>query len=418
AAAMIEAGKPVREADADVKEAIDFLNYYAAVAERMSARSDIESLPHEINTVLPVGRGVAVVIAPWNFPIAILTGMSAAALVMGNTVILKPAEQAMLCGLEVMNAYRGAGIPAGVVNFLPGTGEAIGPALVEDPRVAIVAFTGSREVGTNIIERTHGHLQGRGDIKKLIIEMGGKNACIIDSSADFDQAIPAVIYSAFGYAGQKCSALSRLIVLNDIYEEFVRRLCRAAECVVTGSSLDNMTVCGPVIDFEARQRLWRILQIAKESGTIIYQSPQWEETEGHYIPPTIVANLPEASPLLKEEIFGPVLAVIRVNTFAEALIAANASEYALTGGVFSRTPSSIERAKQELQVGNLYINRSITGAVVGRHPFGGYKMSGTGAKAGGADYLREFCIQRTISENVMRHGFAPLEEGFGERDQG
>ncbi|MCA9395336.1 MAG: proline dehydrogenase family protein [Candidatus Omnitrophica bacterium] len=410
ASAVIEVGKPLREADADVKEAIDFLNYYAWAAERMDRTADVMSLADEINTVVPVGRGVTAVIAPWNFPLAILTGMSAAALVMGNTVILKPAEQSMLCGLEVMNAYRGAGIPAGVVNFLPGRGEDVGVRLTDDERVKIIAFTGSRTVGTGIIERVHRDLGGRRDIKKLIVEMGGKNAAIVDGSADFDQAIPAVLASAFGFAGQKCSALSRLIVLDDIYDDFVARLCRAAPSVLTGSALDPLTGCGPVIDPDALQRIRKVLTDARDSGTVAYQAALPEGMPGYFIPPTIITGLPAASPLLREEIFGPVLAVLRAGTLAEALRIANDSDYALTGGIFSRTPSSIARAKRDLQVGNLYVNRIITGALVGRHPFGGYKMSGTGTKAGGAAYLREFCVERTISENVMRHGFAPLGE--------
>lgn len=417
AAAVLEAGKPLREADADVKEAIDFLNYYAWAAERLIRERDVMSLADEINTVVPVGRGVTAVIAPWNFPLAILTGMSAAAVVMGNTVILKPAEQSMLCGLEVMNAYRGVGIPAGVVNFLPGRGEDIGARLVDDERVKIIAFTGSREVGAGIIERAHRDPGSRKDIKKLIIEMGGKNAAIVDGSADFDQAIPAVLASAFGFAGQKCSALSRLIVLEEIYDDFVARLCRAAPSVVTGSALDPLTVCGPVIDSDARQRIQGVLTAAAQTGTIAYQAKLPTDLTGYYIPPTIVTDLPAASPLLKEEIFGPVLAVLRAGTLAEALRMANDSDYALTGGIFSRTPSSIARARQDLEVGNLYINRTITGAVVGRHPFGGYKLSGTGTKAGGAAYLREFCVERTVSENVMRHGFAPLGDDRREGDE-
>ncbi len=407
---VFEAGKPWREADADVKEAIDYLNFYAYAAEEIQRDQSLNSLPQEFNSLMLRPRGVTVVIAPWNFPIAILTGMSAAALVTGNTVVLKPAEQSVFCGWKVFEAYRQAGIPDGVVNFLTGEGETIGPLLVEDPRVAVIAFTGSKAVGLDIAKRANAPNNVGRYLKKLIIEMGGKNACIVDETADFDQAIPAVLHSAFSYAGQKCSALSRLIVVNSIYESFMSRLVQAAKSFPVGDPTQPHVKCGPVIEKGAQERILAAIEKGRKTGRILFQADIACLKEGYYVPPTIITDLPENFSLLQEEIFGPVLTATRVKTLDEALQKVNDTDFALTGGIFSRTPSHIEQAKKEFEVGNLYINRSITGAVVGRHPFGGYNMSGTGTKAGGINYLKEFCIERTISENISRHGFAPLEE--------
>ena len=402
-----EAGKSWREEDADVREAIDFLNYYANAVGILDQRQFLQSLPHEVNRVIFRGRGVAAVIAPWNFPIAILTGMSAAALVTGNTVILKPAEQASLCGWKVWEAFRHAGVPPGVINFLTGFGEDIGPALVEHPEVNVIAFTGSKDAGMDIIRRSSAGTSLY--VKKVICEMGGKNAVIIDETADFDQAIPAVLHSSFSYAGQKCSALSRLIVLESVYDHFVARLIQAAESFPAGHPANGFVRCGPVIDQEAWQRITRLIAKGRQQGQIIFHSEFSGFEDGTYIAPMIIADVGEHSVLWREEIFGPILLVKKAATFSDALRAANDSLYGLTGGVFSRTPSHIDRAVREFDVGNLYVNRSITGAVVGRQPFGGYRLSGTGTKAGSIDYLREFFLERTISENTSRHGFTPLD---------
>jgi RHH-type proline utilization regulon transcriptional repressor/proline dehydrogenase/delta 1-pyrroline-5-carboxylate dehydrogenase len=410
---VLEVGKPIREADADIKEAIDFLNYYAFTAEKMEAQRGLPSLPQEHNILSWRPRGVAAIIAPWNFPIAILTGMSAAALVTGNTVILKPAEQAMLCGWQVFEAYRQAGIPLGVINFLPGEGEVIGPPLVSDPRVALIAFTGSREVGCRIVQQANASVEQAGHIKKVIVEMGGKNAAIIDETADLDQTIPAVLQSAFGYAGQKCSALSRLYVLNTIFEMFVARLTAAAAAFPVGDPAEPLIRCGPLIDGSAYKKVSDWMLLARKTGKVLFESVPLQQGRGWYVPLMIVADLPEDSKILTQEIFGPLLAVIRVSSFQEALGKVNDSAFALTGAIFSRTPSHIDQAKREFEVGNLYINRQLTGAIVGRHPFGGYKMSGSGTKAGGSAYLQEFVIARTLSENVSRHGFTPDQEISG-----
>lgn len=404
---VYEVGKPWREADADVKEAIDFLNFYAYGAEQIQKDETTETLPDEINFTRPRPRGVAAVIAPWNFPLAIFTGMSSAALVTGNTVVLKPATQSVLTGWQLFSAYYEAGIPDGVVNFLSGSGQEIGPALVGDPDVAIVAFTGSKEVGLRIMAQANAIHRDQRQLKRCLIEMGGKNAAIVDETADFDQTIPAVLYSAFGYAGQKCSALSRLIVLDPIYESFVNRLARAASSFPFGNPINPETQCGPVIERAAQQRILSAIEEGRRSGRILFQADPSGFREGYYVPPTMICDLPRDSRLLREEIFGPVLSVIRVKTLDEAFERANETDYALTGGLFSRTPSHIERAKEEFEVGNLYINRQITGAIVGRHPFGGYNLSGTASKAGSIHYLREFYIERSVSENVSRHGFAP-----------
>jgi RHH-type proline utilization regulon transcriptional repressor/proline dehydrogenase/delta 1-pyrroline-5-carboxylate dehydrogenase len=404
-----EVGKPWREADADVKEAVDYLYFYARVAEESLGDSVTENLDDETNFLRPRGRGVAAVIAPWNFPLAILTGMSAACLVTGNTVILKPAEQALRSGWKVFEAYREAGIPAGVVNFLPGYGAEAGAALVNDSRVAMVAFTGSREVGLGIARAANAPAAGMSHLKKYVIEMGGKNAAIVDETADLDLALPAILDSAFGYAGQKCSALSRLIVLDSIYDFFLSRFLPAVASFPVGSAYDAGTRCGPLIDGEALARVQAAVAEGKSTGFLLGEGKA-PSGEGFFVAPSVFGELPAGSRLLEEEIFGPVLAVIRAKSFREALAIANRTPYGLTGGIFSRTPSNIEAAKRDMEVGNLYINRPITGAIVGRHPFGGYRLSGTGTKAGSADYLREFYLERTISENISRHGFAPLRE--------
>ncbi len=407
---VFEVGKPWREADGDVCEAIDYLEYYAAEAVKFFEKHPTEKLIHESNFTRPESRGVSAVIAPWNFPLAIITGMSAAALASGNTVILKPAEQSILMGWQLLRTYREAGFPQGTVNFLSGSGAELGPVLVEHPRVALIAFTGSREVGLEIIKRAASAVERSGCVKKVISEMGGKNAIVIDASADFDQSIPAVLESAFGYSGQKCSAASRLILLESIARPFLKRLCEAAASFIVGDPTHPGSHMGPLIDSDATKRLRLAYEEAKKTGTVFYRGDVHTlEEQGYFVPPTIAGNLPLHSPLLSKELFGPFLTVSIVRSFDEALKMANQSEYALTGGVFSRTPSHIDKAAKHFAVGNLYINRKITGAIVRRQPFGGYKLSGGGSKAGGEDYLREFVFMRTITENRMRHGFSPLQ---------
>lgn len=406
---VYEAGKPWRQADADLVEAVDFLRFYAKSARELFLERATDRLVHETNITRFRPRGVTVVISPWNFPIAIPAGMTAAALAAGNPVILKPAEQTPLCGWFLFRALEEAGIPRGVIQFLPGFGEEIGPVLVGDSRTAVIAFTGSMEVGLAIQEQAQQRRPDQRLVKKVIAEMGGKNAAIVDISADFDQTIPAVLESAFGYAGQKCSALSRLIVLDGIYDDFTARLVEAAASYPAGNPLDPAVKCGPVIDKEAAARIDRMIEKGWAEGRLLFQGSLEDGLPPQYIPPTIFDCLPDDSALLEEEIFGPVLCVIRAADMQEALKIANHSRFALTGGVFSRTPTNIAEVRLRLEAGNLYINRPVTGAVVGRQPFGGFKLSGGGSKAGSPDYLREFCVEQTVTENLFRHGFAPLE---------
>ncbi|MCI0638272.1 MAG: L-glutamate gamma-semialdehyde dehydrogenase [Gemmataceae bacterium] len=405
-----ECAKQWREADADVCEAIDFCEYYAREMRRLAYGRRVD-LPGENNFSLYEPRGVAVVIAPWNFPLAILTGMTTAALVTGNTVIMKPAEQSSVIGAKLMEVFEEIGLPAGVVNFLPGIGEEIGPTLVEHPDVALIAFTGSRGVGMTLNRQAAELMPGQTHIKKLIAELGGKNAIIVDDDADLDEAVSGVAASAFGYQGQKCSACSRVIVLESIHDVFLQRLVEATKSLKIAPAEDPSCKVGPVIDEEARRRILQYVEKGKQEARLAFAGELgFVVNEGTYVAPHIFANVPPHGVLAQEEIFGPVLAVIKVRDLDEALRVANGTSYALTGGLYSRSPEHIECVKREFRVGNLYINRKITGALVHRQPFGGFKLSGIGSKAGGPDYLLQFVLPRTITENTMRRGFAPKAE--------
>jgi RHH-type proline utilization regulon transcriptional repressor/proline dehydrogenase/delta 1-pyrroline-5-carboxylate dehydrogenase len=410
---VFETGKNWTESDADVAEAIDFCNFYAQEMRRIAEYR--YTVPGETNINHYVPRGIGVVIAPWNFPLAILCGMTTAAIVAGNCAIIKPSEQSTVVGARFMDVLRRAGLPPGVVNFLPGSGQEIGAYLVSHPEIAFIAFTGSREVGLKIYEAAGKTLPGQMQLKKVICEMGGKNAVIIDSDADLDEAVPAVLYSAFGYQGQKCSALSRLIVLKENYDRVLHRLIEAGRSLQMGLPEDPGTSIGPVIDQEAYDRIQNYVELGKREADLAFQG-NIPEGEGYFIPPTIFTNVPRHARIAEEEIFGPVLCVLKANDLAEALALANDSPYALTGGFFSRSPANIERIKAEMQVGNLYINRGITGAMVARHPFGGFKLSGGGTKAGGRDYLQHFLFPRVVTENLVRRGFAPEEPAVKEAE--
>ena len=404
---VYECGKPWVEADADVAEAIDFCTFYAQQMRDLAIPVQCD-FPGEENSFLYRPRGVAVVIAPWNFPLAILTGMTAAALVAGNTVVMKPAEQSSVVAAELMDVFREAGLPDGVVNYLPGIGDEIGPALVGSPDVDLIAFTGSREVGLAINKLAADTDPAQSSVKRVIAEMGGKNAIIVDSDADLDEAVQAVIGSAFGYAGQKCSACSRAIVHASCHDAFLERLKNAAESLVVGPAENPGIDLGPVIDAEAQQRVQDFIEIGRdECETVVAQDVGKLADAGFFVGPHVFSELDAESRLAQNEVFGPVLAVIRAKNLDEAISIANGTDYALTGGIFSRSPKNIARVREELQVGNIYVNRGITGALVNRHPFGGYRMSGIGSKAGGRDYLLQFTIPVTISENTLRRGFAP-----------
>lgn len=405
---ILEVGKPWAEADADVAEAIDFCEYYAEQALKLFRPLKVGNTPGEDSQLIYRPRGVTAVIAPWNFPLAILAGMSAAALVTGNTVIMKPAEQSSGVALELYEMMMAAGFPAGVVQFLPGLGEEVGAALVEHPRVSCIAFTGSKAVGQWILQACSQVRAGQDFIKRAILELGGKNAIIVDQDADLDEAVDGVLYSAFGFSGQKCSACSRVIVLESVREKFETRLVEAARSFTVGESTNPQVYMGPVVDEDSQNRIRGVLQQAQSRHRLLFQGNV--PATGFFVPPSIFSDVKAKDSLAQEEIFGPVLAVLSAASMDEAIELANATEYALTAGIFSRSPANIEKVKASIECGNLYINRGITGAMVERHPFGGFKMSGIGSKAGGPDYLKQFVDARTLTENTMRRGFAPISE--------
>jgi RHH-type proline utilization regulon transcriptional repressor/proline dehydrogenase/delta 1-pyrroline-5-carboxylate dehydrogenase len=405
---VFEAGKPWRDADADVCEAIDFCEYYGREALRLDAGGVVQSPPGEHNGLRYQPRGIGVVISPWNFPLAIPTGMVAAALVTGNAVLFKPAEQTPAVAATLVEALMAGGLPQGVLGFLPGLGEEVGAYLVEHPDVSFVAFTGSKPVGLGIVETAAKVRPGQRHVKRVIAELGGKNPLVVDADADLDQAVPIAVASAFGYAGQKCSACSRLIVLDEVYDQLVERLVGATERLRVGHPRDMAVDVGPLIDAEAHARVRSYVDLAPKEGEVVLARDDVPE-DGFFVGPTIVSEVRPGGRLASEEIFGPVLSVFRAGSFDEALALANDTDFALTAGVVSRSPVHIGHAAAELRAGNVYVNRTITGAVVGRQPFGGYGLSGVGSKAGGPDYLLQFVEPRTVSENTLRQGFAPVE---------
>jgi len=399
---VLECAKPWPEADADVCEAIDFLEYYALGAVALERGSDLAQAPGERNTQRYEPVGVAAVISPWNFPIAIPTGMTAAALAAGNTVVLKPAEQSPGCALALVQALHGGGVPPSALSLLPGEGDA-GAALVRDPRVGLIAFTGSGAVGLEIVRAAAETPAGQDHVKRVIAEMGGKNCVVVDADADLDDAVPAIVESAFAYGGQKCSAASRVLAHETIADELLERLTGATDALIVGAARDFATDVPPLIEAEARDRVERYRAEARAAGTISTATRELP-VEGWYAPPTIVADLPEDAASLREEIFGPFLSVERVDGLDHALARVDALPFALTAGLFSRNPRAIERVAESIPAGNLYVNRSTTGAMVARQPFGGNRLSGIGAQAGGPDYLRQFTRTRVVTENTMRHG--------------
>jgi len=407
---ILEAGKNWTEADADVVEAIDFCDFYAAAMRDLGQPKRTQFVPGESNFQHWSPRGVGVIISPWNFPLAILTGMMSAAAVAGNAVIIKPSEQTPVIASRLMDLVIEAGFPAGVINLLTGRGSEIGNHLVAHPQMDFIAFTGSMEVGLKIWETAGRTLPGQPNLKKMVCEMGGKNALIIDSDADLDEAVAGTVQSAFSYNGQKCSALSRLIVLADNYDKFVERLIAAAASLRIGPGELPGNMIGPVIDRTSQKRILGVIEAGKAEARLAWQGQVPDDPNACHVPPTIFTEVPPSSRLFRDEIFGPVLSITRAKDFDEAMALANDSRFALTGGLYSRSPVNIERAKAEMVCGNLYINRGITGAIVGRQPFGGFKMSGGGTKAGGLEYLQNFLVPRVITENCLRRGFAPAEE--------
>jgi RHH-type proline utilization regulon transcriptional repressor/proline dehydrogenase/delta 1-pyrroline-5-carboxylate dehydrogenase len=403
---VLEVGKPVKEADAEVTEAIDFCRYYAEEMERLEQGVDYD-IAGETNRYIYRPRGIAVVISPWNFPLAIACGMTVAALVTGNCTLLKPAEVSSVIAAKLAEILVAAGIPKGVFQYVPGIGSQVGAYLVNHPDTHVIAFTGSQEVGCRIYAEAAILKPGQKHMKRVIAEMGGKNTIIVDQSADLDQAVFGVVQSAYGYSGQKCSACSRVVVLEPIYDTFLQRLVEATKSLNIGETELPSTQVGPVIDANARDRIREYIEKGKAEAKVALELTA--PTQGYFIGPVIFSDVPPDGIIAQQEIFGPVLAVIRAQDFPSALAVANGTNYALTGGLYSRTPAHIQQAQQEFEVGNLYINRNITGAIVARQPFGGFKLSGVGSKAGGPDYLLQFLEPRTITENIQRQGFAPIE---------
>jgi 1-pyrroline-5-carboxylate dehydrogenase len=402
-----EVGKNWAEADADVGETIDFLEFYAREALRLAAARTPIQYPGERNELIYIPLGVGAVIPPWNFPFAIMAGMTAAAIVTGNTVILKPSSDSPTIAAKFMEVLEEAGMPDGVVNFCPGSGGSFGNAIVEHPKTRFIAFTGSKAVGLEINERAAKTQPGQIWIKRTILEMGGKDSILVCADADLDAAVNGVIASAFGFSGQKCSACSRAIIEAPLYDVFVERIRERVPKLTVGDPVENSSM-GPVVNKSALDSMLRYVEIGKKEGRLIAggNAPETEEG-GFFLEPTVFADVAPDARLAQEEIFGPVLALIRVEDFEEGLAVANNTEYGLTGAVYSSSRERLDRARNEFHVGNLYFNRKCTGAMVGAHPFGGFNMSGTDSKAGGPDYLYLFTQAKSVAEKL------PVETGAG-----
>ncbi|TSB44993.1 L-glutamate gamma-semialdehyde dehydrogenase [Alkalicoccobacillus porphyridii] len=392
-----EAGKPWKEADADTAEAIDFMEYYARQMIDMAKGKPIESRDGEYNQYIYTPTGVTVSIPPWNFLFAIMAGITVAPLVTGNTVVLKPASATPVIAARFVEVLEEAGVPNGVINFVPGSGAEVGDTLVDHPETSIITFTGSREVGTRIFQRAAVVQPGQQHLKQVIAEMGGKDTVVVDKDGDVELAAQSIFASAFGFAGQKCSAGSRAVVHADVYDEVLNRVIEITEAQTTGNPEKHSTYMGPVIDAASYEKIMGYIEIGKEEGRLV-SGGTGDDSKGFFIQPTIFADADPQSRIMQEEIFGPVLAFSKVSSFDEALEVANNTEYGLTGAVITNNRAHIDRAKHEFHVGNLYFNRNCTGAIVGYHPFGGFKMSGTDSKAGGPDYLALHMNAKTVSE--------------------
>jgi 1-pyrroline-5-carboxylate dehydrogenase len=382
---IYEVGKSWVEADADTAEAIDFLEFYGREALRLAEEQPLTHIAGEDNQLVYIPLGVGAVIPPWNFPCAIMVGMTSASFVAGNTVVLKPASTSPAIAAYFMQILEDVGLPAGVVNFLTGSGSVVGDALVENPQTRFIAFTGSRDVGLRIHERAAHQQPGQRWIKRTILEMGGKDAVVVDETADLAAAATGIVASAFGFQGQKCSAGSRAIIVEQVYDTVLQKVVEKTKQLTMGDVTQPTTYMGPVIDDNAMKKILEYIEIGKSEGKLVLGGKA--SGPGYFIEPTVIADVDPHARIAQEEIFGPVLAVIKAKDFDDALHIANDTEYGLTGAVYSRDPQRIERAKEEYHVGNLYFNRKCTGALVGVHPFGGFNMSGTDSKAGGRDYL-------------------------------
>ncbi len=392
---IYEVGKSWVEADGDTAEAIDFMEFYGREILRLAGEQPITKIAGEDNELRYIPLGVGAVIPPWNFPFAIMAGMTSASFVAGNTVILKPASTAPTIAYQFVKVLEEVGLPAGVVNYLTGSGGTIGDTLVDDPHIRFIAFTGSREVGLRINERAAKHQPGQKWIKRTILEMGGKDAVLVDETADLDAAAEGIVSSAFGFQGQKCSAGSRAIIAAPVYDQVVQKVLARAQKLTQGDVTKAETYIGPVIDENAYKKINEYIEIGKGEGRLILGGGHHEP--GYFIEPTIIADVDPKARIAQEEIFGPVLALIKARDFEDVLRIANDTDYGLTGALYTKRPERIEQAKEEYHVGNLYFNRKCTGALVGVHPFGGFNMSGTDSKAGGHDYLLLFTQAKAIS---------------------
>lgn len=392
-----EAGKPWNEADADTAEAIDFLEYYGRQMLRLKDGIPVESRPIEYNRFHYIPLGVGVIISPWNFPFAIMAGMTSAAFVTGNTVLLKPASTTPIVAAKFMEVLEEAGLPAGVVNFVPGSGSEVGDYLVDHPLTRFISFTGSRDVGLRIYERSAKLSKGQIWLKRVIAEMGGKDTIVVDKEADLELAAQSIVASAFGFSGQKCSACSRAVILEDVYDSVLERVIELTKELTIGNPTDRSIKMGPVNDQGAFDKIMSYVEIGKQEGRLV-AGGTGDDSKGWFIAPTIFADVSEDARLMKEEIFGPVVALCKAKDFNHALEIANNTEYGLTGAVISNNRDNIEKAREDFHVGNLYFNRGCTGAIVGYQPFGGFNMSGTDSKAGGPDYLTLHMQAKTTSE--------------------
>lgn len=392
-----EAGKPWKEADADTAEAIDFMEYYGRQMLLLKDGMPVESRSIEVNRYHYIPLGVGIIISPWNFAFAIMAGMTSAAIVTGNTVLLKPASATPVIAAKFLEVLEEAGLPPGVVNYVPGSGAEVGDYLVDHPKTRFISFTGSRDVGVRIYERAAKVHDGQIWLKRVIAEMGGKDTIIVDSTADLELAAQSIVASSFGFSGQKCSACSRAVILKDVYEQVLERVIALTRQLSVGEATDSSVFMGPVIDQAAFDKINEYIEIGKQEGKLV-AGGNADSSRGFFIEPTIFADVAEDARIMKEEIFGPVVAFCKANDFQHAIAIANNTEYGLTGAVLTNNREHIEIAKEDFHVGNLYINRGCTGAIVGYQPFGGFNMSGTDSKAGGPDYLLLHMQAKTISE--------------------
>lgn len=398
---VLEVGKSWVEADADVAEAIDFAEFYAREMIRYSREQPLTPLPGEQNELFYIPLGVGVVVPPWNFPLAIMAGMTLASVVTGNTVVLKPSSDSPVIAARFVDLLEAAGLPPGVVNFLPGSGGRIGDYLVSNPRTRFIAFTGSKEVGLRINELAAKTAEGQLWIKRVIAEMGGKDTIVVDETSDLDAAVDGVIASAFGYSGQKCSACSRLVVVDKVYDEVTGRVAEGAAKIKVGPVKDRGNWMGPVSSKSAYESILSYIDIGKGEGKVLAGGGRIaEQPGGWFIQPTVIGDVDPMARISQEEIFGPVLATFRARDFDHALDIANNTQFGLTGALYSNDRSRLEKARRDFHVGNLYLNRKCTGALVDVHPFGGFNMSGTDSKAGGRDYLLLYLQAKSVSEKL------------------